>query len=265
MAAQPGKRDEGFRATYRTRTYRLRTGGVARTNPVPGMAHENLLAGEGAGLVGGVDEVGVGAWAGPVTVGAVVLRPGTRIYKVRDSKLLDAGRRRWLAERVKKQCLCWSVGMSWPAEIDKVGLSEAIRRAGGRALAGLAVRPDAILADGNWNFLKQHCPNVKMVVRGDCESVSIACASIVAKVIRDELMAQLAALYPFYLFESNKGYPSPFHKWALAGFGPSPIHRRLFAPVRKLVDEGVPGRLLGEAGALSAPQASVSPDRKSVV
>ncbi|MGI9194511.1 MAG: ribonuclease HII [Actinomycetota bacterium] len=217
---------------------------MARTNPVPGMAHENALARQGAEFIGGVDEVGVGAWAGPVTVGAVVLRPGTRIYKVRDSKLLDEPRRRWLASRVRQQCLCWSVGMSWPREIDDVGLSEAIRRAGARALGGLAVRPDAILADGNWNFLKERCPNVKMIVRGDCESVSIACASIVAKVSRDEIMVGLASLYPFYFFESNKGYPSPFHKWALAGFGPSPVHRRLFAPVQKLVDEGAPGRLL---------------------
>jgi len=208
------------------------------------MVHEKALESQGAELVGGVDEVGIGAWAGPVTVGAVVLRPGTRIYKVRDSKLLDAPRRQWLADRVRRQCLCWAVGMSWPAEIDEVGLSEAIRRAGARALGGLAVRPDAILADGNWNFLKEQCPNVRMVVRGDCESVSIACASIVAKVIRDDLMAGLSRLYPFYYFESNKGYPSPFHKWALAGFGPSPVHRRLFAPIRKLVDEGAPGRLL---------------------
>jgi len=220
------------------------------------MAHEKDLASRGARLVGGVDEVGVGAWAGPVTVGAVILRPGSRIYKVRDSKLLDEPRRQWLAARVRRQCLCWSVGMSWPAEIDDVGLSEAIRRAGARALGRLAVRPDAVLADGNWNFLKDECANVKMVVRGDCESVSIACASIVAKVIRDELMAGLSCLYPFYFFESNKGYPSSFHKWALAAFGPSPIHRRLFAPIRKLVDEGAPGRLLGRptsAPAVEAP------------
>lgn len=233
-----------FRATYRTRAYRLRRGGIARTNPVPGMAHERALADGGAGLVGGVDEVGVGAWAGPVAVGAVVLRPGKRLYKVRDSKLLDAPRRQALAQRVQQSCLCWAVGMSWPREIDELGLSEAIRRAGRRAVAGLAPKPDAIVADGNWNFLQGTCGEVKMVVRGDCESVSIACASIVAKVIRDELMVRLSAMYPFYRFESNKGYPSPIHKWGLAAFGPSPMHRRLFTPVRTLEEHGIPGRLL---------------------
>lgn len=208
------------------------------------MSHERSLAARGAELVGGVDEVGVGAWAGPVAVGAVVLRPGKRLYKVRDSKLLDAPRREALAVRVKQACLCWSVGMSWPVEIDDLGLSEAIRRAGRRAVDGLAVKPDAFLADGNWNFLKGCCDDVRMVIRGDCESVSIACASIVAKVVRDELMTQLSAMYPPYRFASNKGYPSSSHKWGLAAFGPSPIHRRLFAPVQRLVDEGAPGRLL---------------------
>lgn len=212
------------------------------------MAHENRLAGRGATLIGGVDEVGIGAWAGPLAVGAVVLQPGKRLYKVRDSKLLDAPRRRALAKRVQEGCLCWSVGMSWPDEIDELGLSEAIRRAGRRALEGLVIKPDAVLADGNWNFLKGNCEEVKMVVRGDCESVSIACASIVAKVTRDELMCRLATMYPPYRLESNKGYPSPSHKWALAAFGPSPIHRRLFAPVQKLVDEGAPGRLLPPGG-----------------
>lgn len=229
---------------------------MARTNPVPGMLHERRLFDGGAGLIGGVDEVGLGAWAGPVAVGAVVLEPGKRLYKVRDSKLLDVPRREALAERVREQCLCWSVGMSWPDEIDRLGLSEAMRRAGRRAVEGLDARPDAILADGNWNFLKGHCDEVKMVVRGDCESVSIACASIVAKVVRDDLMTRLSSMFPFYRFESNKGYPSPSHKWALAAFGPSPVHRRLFAPVQKLVDEGAPGRLLPAAGR----QAAGAPD-----
>lgn len=241
-----------FKATYRTRTYRLRKGGLARTAPVPGMVHERDLAARGAELIAGVDEVGVGAWAGPVAVGAVLLQPNKRLYKVRDSKLVDSRRREALAQRVKQTCLCWSVGMSWPDEIDALGLSEAMRRAGRRAVQGLQTKPDAILADGNWNFLKGSCDEVKMVVRGDCESVSIASASIVAKVMRDDLMATLSAMYPFYRFESNKGYPSASHKWALAAFGPSPIHRRLFAPVQKLVDEGAPGRLLPMAARQSA-------------
>lgn len=202
---------------------------------------ERGLLAEGAELVGGIDEVGIGAWAGPLAVGAVVMRPDRRIYKIRDSKLLDPERREFLASRVRESCLAWSIGLAWPDEIDSVGLSEAQRRAAARAQAGLVVSPDVFLVDGKWNFVGT---SARMVVRGDCESVSIAAASIVAKVARDRLMCELSRLYPPYELASNKGYPSPRHRWGLAAFGPSPIHRRLFAPVQKLLDEGVPGRLL---------------------
>jgi ribonuclease HII len=112
------------------------------------------------------------------------------------------------------------------------------------------VVPEVFLVDGKWNFLGTQA---RMVVRGDCESVSIAAASIVVKVARDRLMSALAALYPPYAFESNKGYPAPRHLWGLAAFGPCPIHRRLYAPIRKLVDEGVPGRLLAAQGVATPP------------
>ncbi|MGH2768700.1 MAG: ribonuclease HII, partial [Actinomycetota bacterium] len=183
--------------------------------------------------------------AGPLAVGAVVLAPGRRIYKVRDSKLLDPPRREWLAGRVRERCLDWSLGMSWPAEIDEVGLSEAIRRAARRCVAGLRLAPDAFLLDGRWNFLGD---GATAVVRGDTESVSIASASLVAKVARDHLMRSLAGLYPPYCFEANKGYPSPRHRWALLAVGPSPIHRRRYAPIRRLLEEGLPGRLLPARG-----------------
>lgn len=232
-----------FKATYRTRAYSTRSGRTRRTNPVPNMRYERALVEGGAGLIAGVDEVGLGAWAGPLAVGMVVFEPSKRIYKLRDSKLVDPARRRWLSERVKQACLCWSIGMSWPDEIDAVGLSEAQRRAARRALEGLTTKPDAFLLDGNWNFVGEK-ESTTTIVRGDCESVSIAGASIVAKVVRDQLMSDLAGLYPFYRFDSNKGYPSPQHRWALSAVGPSPLHRRLFAPVQKLIDEGIPGRLL---------------------
>lgn len=250
-----------YKATYRTRTYRVRGKETkGRTNPVPGMKHEAALRDAGAELIAGVDEVGLGAWAGPVAVGIVILRPGSRIYKVRDSKLLDEPRREWLSARIRDQALCWSTGLSWPDEIDRVGLSEAMRRAGARALDGLDVWPDHFLIDGQWNFLKTHPsqPRVKMIVRGDCESISVASASIVAKVMRDRLMGQLSQQYPPYLFHLNKGYPSPAHKWALSALGPCPVHRRLFAPVRKLAEEGTQGRLLpylgSQAGVPAVPE-----------
>lgn len=229
-----------FKATYRTRPY-VRKGRVMRTRPVPGTHHERDLRQKGAELIAGVDEVGMGAWAGPVGVGAVILDPGRRIYKVRDSKLVDAARRRWLAARVQERCLDWSIGFSWPAEIDEFGLSEALRRAAARALQGLKVKPDACLLDGHWNFIGD---GTKVVVRGDCESVSIASASIIAKVARDSLMGEVGRLHPAYGFHLNKGYPSPLHRWALEAVGPSPAHRMLFAPVRRLIDGGTPGRLL---------------------
>lgn len=230
----------GYKATYRTRAY-TRKGKIARTRPVPGTRYERELLGNGAELVAGVDEVGMGAWAGPVAVGAVILSPDRRIYKVRDSKLVDPARREWLAQRVRERCLGWSIGLSWPTEIDEFGLSEALRRAAARAIAGLPVAPDACLLDGNWNFIGK---GTKVIVRGDCESVSIAAASIVAKVARDHLMRDLSHTYPAYGFDLNKGYPSPGHKWALAALGPTPLHRKLFAPIRKLIEEGTPGRLL---------------------
>lgn len=229
-----------FKATYRTRTYKSGSR-TKRTQKAPTLAHERALMQQGVELIGGIDEVGLGAWAGPVAVGAVVLEPDRRIYKLRDSKLLDAPRREWLASRVRERCLSWSIGLAWPDEIDDVGLSEAIRRAGKRAIDGLSIKPDAYLLDGKWNFVGS---DAKMIVRGDCQSVSIAAASIVAKVERDRLMGELSRLYPDYSFDANKGYPSPLHKWALSAFGPSPIHRRLYAPIQKLLDEGTPGRLL---------------------
>jgi ribonuclease HII len=234
-----------FKATYRTRAFRQGTPLASRTRPAPTMRYENQLRSEGVQLIAGVDEVGVGAWAGPVAVGVVILHPGRRLYKVRDSKLLDAPRRQYLADHVKRQCLTWSVGLCWPDEIDEHGLSFGTMEAARRALRGLSVEPHAYLVDGNWNFLK--LDSVKTIVRGDSESVSIASASLVAKIARDALMQQMASLYPFYGFNLNKGYPSPDHKWALAAFGPCPIHRRLFEPVRVLAEVSVPGRLLPQA------------------
>jgi len=237
-----------YKATYRTRTY-LKKGEVARTRPVPGRHLEQAALAGGARLVGGIDEVGVGAWAGPVAVGAVVLAPDDRIYKLRDSKLLDPPRREWLAARVRERALGYGIGLAWPAEIDQVGLSEAIRRAAARAVGAMAVTPDVFLVDGKWNFVG---PSARMVVRGDCESVSIAAASIVVKVARDRLMVDLAALYPSYAFEENKGYPAPRHLWGLSAYGPCPVHRRFYAPIRRLEVEGVPGRLLPAATVAAA-------------
>lgn len=245
------KAEGAFKATHRTRCYGTGPNGrPARTRAVPSMRYEDALRSEGVELICGVDEVGLGSWAGPVAVGMVVLQPATRLYKVRDSKSVDVDRREFLAAHVRRTCLAWSVGISWPAEIDEHGLSYAQMAAARRALEGLGCTPEAFLVDGNWNFLKP--AKVRTIVRGDSESVSIAAASLVAKVTRDALMIQMSQLYPTYEFHSNKGYPSPRHKWALAAIGPSPIHRRLFEPVRVLAEGGIPGRLLDAAQLTSA-------------
>lgn len=184
----------------------------------------------------------MGAWAGPLAVGAVILDPNRRLYKIRDSKLLDPPRRRWLAGRVRERALAFGIGFSWPDEIDGLGLSEALTLAARRAVGDLGLEPDASLIDGARDYLR--AGEVRTVVRGDCVSVSIAAASLVAKVQRDSLMAKVGRLYPAYDFSSNKGYPSPKHRWALSALGPTPIHRRLFEPVDRAFEEAYP-RLLG--------------------
>jgi len=189
---------------------------------VPTLSLERELWEAGAGVVVGMDEVGRGAWAGPLTVGAAVLPADRRVYKVRDSKMLTEGEREKLFERVAGWCRAWAVGHASPGECDDLGMSEAQRLAARRALEGLGLRVDAVLLDGTWDFVG----GARCVVGGDASCLSIAAASILAKVIRDRLMRDEAEHYPAYWFESNKGYPGPRHRAALQWLGPSAIHRR---------------------------------------
>jgi ribonuclease HII len=190
----------------------------------PGLGEERRLWAQGADLVVGVDEVGRGSWAGPLSVGAVVVPRDRRIYKLRDSKVLTEAEREALFERITDWADAWSVGHVWPSECDELGMSAAQRLAARRALEGLGVVPDAVLVDGNWDFVG-HRRTVRLV-RGDARSLSVAAASIVAKVTRDRLMRAGAEQYPGFDFELNKGYPCPRHKLALQGYGPTAIHRR---------------------------------------
>lgn len=221
-----------LRATRR-KSVVVRRGRRIRLPDVPHLRLEHELWDSGARYVVGVDEVGAGSWAGPLTVGAVVLDPLRRVYKVRDSKMLDAARREELAPRIQSNCLAWAVGHADVAEIDVVGLSGARRLAASRAIEALGVAPEHCLLDGHWDFSGLGS-RTRTVVHGDKISLSIASASVVAKVARDRLMTELADLYPCYDWQSNKGYPSPRHRAALASEGPSPLHRRLFAPIAAL-------------------------------
>ena len=199
----------------------------------PSLRLERDLWAAGHEVVVGVDEVGRGAWAGPVMVGAAVLPRDRRVYNVRDSKMLREPERERLFDRVSSWCPYWSVGSASHTECDEVGMAEAQRRAARRAIEGLGVRPDHVLVDGNWDFVG--CGPTTRIVRGDATCLSISAASILAKVTRDRLMRLEAEHYPAYEFDSNKGYPCPRHKMALHAFGATAIHRRTWVFMEGLV------------------------------
>jgi ribonuclease HII len=187
---------------------------------------EQELWAAGHETVVGIDEVGRGAWAGPLMVGAAVLPRDRRVLGVRDSKLLTEADRERLFDRVAAWCLSWSVGAVSQEECDELGMAAAQRLACRRAVEALTVEPDVAVSDGKWDFVSPTVPHVEMRVRADRHCLSVATASILAKVVRDREMRRLAESYPHWSFDTNKGYPCPVHKAALQGFGPSAIHRR---------------------------------------
>jgi len=201
----------------------------------PGLQVERGLRERGLDLIVGMDEVGRGAWAGPLTVGAAIVPLERRVYKIRDSKLLTEDEREALFGRIAGWCDAWSVGHATPLECDELGMSDAQRLAAQRALEGLGVVPDHVLVDGNWDFVG----GATRIVRGDRTSLSIAAASVLAKVTRDRLMREWAGHHPGYNFEANKGYPCPVHKAALQAWGPSAIHRRSWVFMDHLVWNGL--------------------------
>lgn len=197
--------------------------------PIPSLRFEKEAWAAGAHWVAGVDEVGVGPLAGPVAA-AVVALPSNRRFRwysaVRDSKVLSEAQRLHLAPKIQASAP-WAIGWASAEEIDRVGILPARRLCMLRAFEQLGVRPDAIISDA----LDLPLPNVRPVIDGDALSVSVAAASIVAKVARDQLMETLCARYPGYGFCQNKGYPTPEHKRLLNERGPCPEHRRSYAPV----------------------------------
>ena len=184
-----------------------------------------------------MDEVGRGAWAGPLVIGAVVIPRDRRVYKVRDSKMLTEYEREALFDRLTSWCETWAVGIVSHDECDELGMSAAQRLAASRALDGLGRPPQRILIDGNWDFVGNGI--TETLVKGDRRSLSIATASIIAKVTRDRLLRSWADEYPGYNFASNKGYPCPIHKAALQAWGPTTIHRRSWAFMDSLVWNGI--------------------------
>ena len=188
----------------------------------------SLRATTGARIIAGVDEVGRGAWAGPVTVCAAVTGLRKPPLGLTDSKLLSPKRRTELADQLNGWVTSYALGHTSPQEIDVLGMTAALRLAAERALEALPVRPDAVILDGNHDYLGGAW-QVRTVIKGDQSCVSVAAASVIAKVRRDAMMAELGARseeYAPFAFEANAGYPSPVHKAALAERGPT-VHHRL--------------------------------------
>lgn len=218
----------------------------------PTLRLERSLFREGHLLVAGIDEVGRGALAGPVTVGVVLIDATVRSATpgLRDSKLLSAKAREALIPKLRRWPLAWAVGHAEPAEIDEVGIVSALRLAATRALAQLPARPDVAILDGNHNYLRPRAPGgaeqlglfeaaqaepvnlpttVCTRIKADMSCSTVAAASVFAKVTRDDLMVTRAAASPAYQWEINKGYASPEHMTALREHGPCGQHRQSWA------------------------------------
>ncbi len=199
----------------------------------PDFSFEQAAHARGAQWVAGVDEVGRGPLAGPVTAAAVILDPARIPQGLNDSKKLKPAQREVLAEWIIAHC-DWSVAHVEVAEIDRLNIYHAAHLAMCRAVAGLRQRPGHVLVDGNRIPRDLDLP-AEAVVKGDARCLSIAAASIVAKMLRDRIMVGLAQQHPGYGWEVNAGYPTPAHKRALLDLGITPHHRRSFAPIHNIL------------------------------
>lgn len=187
---------------------------------------EDLHFENGIKLICGVDEAGRGPLAGPVCAAAVILPPHAHIPGLNDSKKLTDKKRRELYPVIMEQAVAYGIGFASHEEIDEINILQATYLAMERAIAKLSVRPELALIDGN--RAKDFGVPVKTVIKGDSLSASIAAASILAKVTRDDLMLEAAKEYPQYAFDVHKGYGTKAHYESLAAYGPSPIHRMSF-------------------------------------
>ncbi|GBD07827.1 Ribonuclease HII [Candidatus Thermoflexus japonica] len=202
--------------------------------PRPTLAEEMALWRQGYQNVAGLDEAGRGAWAGPVVAAAVILPPDPRglrrrLAGVRDSKTLTPEQREALFPEILQAARAVGIGMASPEEIDALGIVPATRLAMLRALEALPIPPEALIVDAL--TLPVPLPQ-RVLFQADARCLSAAAASIVAKVARDRWMVEMDRIYPGYGFARHKGYGTPAHRRALQAHGPSPIHRRSFAPVR---------------------------------
>ena len=194
---------------------------------------EKRLNSEGFNYIAGCDEVGRGCIAGPVYACAIIMPNDSNIEGVTDSKKLTDKTRRILKEKILQEAISYAVVAISNEEIDRINILEASRKAMEEALKKLHVKPDYILTDA----MKIHTETpYESIIKGDERSYTIGCASIVAKVIRDDLMTELAKEYPGYDWEKNKGYPTPFHKKQLSVLGVTKHHRLTYEPVRACLE-----------------------------
>ncbi len=194
--------------------------------------YENTYA--ACAYICGIDEAGRGPLAGPVAAGAVILPKDCRLLYLNDSKKLSEKRREELFVQIKEQAVAWSVGILGPERIDEINILQATYEAMRQAIAGLGVKPDILLNDA------VEIPGVDImqvpIIKGDAKSLSIAAASIMAKVTRDHMMEEYDQLFPEYGFAKHKGYGTAAHIQAIAELGPCPIHRRSF--IKKIWSDG---------------------------
>jgi ribonuclease HII len=204
------------------------------TTTYPSFAYEATYWQQGIQHIAGIDEVGMGCLAGPVVAAAVILRPDTRLPGVNDSKLLLPKKREQLAAEIKVQAVAWAVNLSSVEEINMTNIRRASHLAMRRAVDTLAVQPHLLLIDGRPAQPHPRFPAAALI-DGDALSYSIAAASILAKVFRDELMRRLHDEFPVYGFARHKGYGTPQHLAALQHYGPTLHHRTRYAPVARLL------------------------------
>ena len=210
---------------------------MKNSKPLPHAWREKKLFDQGVATIVGVDEVGKGSWAGPLVIGIAMLsretifsdEPAMLLGGVRDSKQLSEIRREEMFAQVASSCLKWATGAASALECDELGMVEAQRLATARGFQALGGEVDVAIVDGRWDFVSPHAKKVLVEVKADADCVSVAAASVLAKVMRDRMMRGLADDYPQWHFDTNKGYPCPKHRAALQGYGPSAIHRKSWA------------------------------------
>lgn len=223
---------KGVQTALKQYENRLKKQALLLENYLMMQSYERSYRERGKQYIAGIDEVGRGPLAGPVVSAAVVLPEEPDLMGINDSKQLSEAEREHWAERIKKVALAINYSVISPEVIDRLNIYEATRVSMKESVEGLGIRPDALLIDAM--RIDSRIPQEK-IIKGDAKSISIAAASIIAKVTRDNIMKELAETYPGYGFERNAGYGTKDHLQGLKEFGVTPIHRKSFRPVKELL------------------------------